>query len=110
MTPNEARFTEPPEDFICDGCTMFPDRLLTWRGWVNLFPACLWHDWHYHLLRSFRTIWNREEFNEFKEWADLAFKMRLIFRLEKKTGRRVAIFIARRMWWAVDTFGGKALA
>lgn len=110
ITPAAARMTEPPEDFVCDGCTAFPDRILTLRGWVDLLPACRWHDWHYHLLRTIgMSYWSRTEQREFKEWADLAFKMRVIYRLREKMTQRGSIALARTIWAAVDLLGGRAL-
>lgn len=110
ITPAAARMTEPPADFVCDGCTGFPDRFLTLRGWVDLRPACRWHDWHYHLLRTVgAAYWSRTEQREFKEWADLSFKMRIIYRLESRMSRGSAIFVARSMWLAVKSLGGATL-
>ena len=110
MSPDAARWSEPPGDFASDGCTCFPDRLLTLRGWVHLRLLCRMHDWHYHLLRTVGELyWTRLEREEFKKWADASFKMRLIYRLESKMSHRSALLVARGMWAAVTVFGRGAV-
>ena len=40
---DELRGPKPPENFESNGCTMSTDRY----GRVQLWPACVIHDWHY---------------------------------------------------------------
>ena len=42
---------EIPDNFVTDGCSMSPDMF--WR------PACVVHDYEYHLIRAMERKWKR---------------------------------------------------
>lgn len=49
---NEFEGWRVPPEFVSDGCTWAPDKLLR----VDLKPACVWHDWARRQLVPFTDM------------------------------------------------------
>lgn len=105
MSVDEAKASHAPRGFVFDGCSCFPDKLPSWKGWVHLRDICMIHDWHYAILRKHLSLWGFLERLEFRKWADACFQMRLVYRLRESYPGVVADTIARSMWAAVRAFG-----
>ena len=83
LTLDEAKVEPIPEDFIGE-CSGFPERVLSFGGWVYIGIFCRRHDWHYTILRENLLRWNSTEFNEFRRWADLLLFLSIVEALKKK--------------------------
>ena len=109
MTPRSARISSPPHEFEGQ-CTCFPDRVLGPKGWANLNPACRRHDWHYSLLREHKDLWDRREWDRFKEWADATLWVAVTIELRRVWGHWVGGFVAKSMFAAVRSKLGEKAA
>ncbi|KKK70502.1 hypothetical protein LCGC14_2923350 [marine sediment metagenome] len=83
LTLNEAKVEPIPNDFEGE-CSGFPERVLSFGGWVYVGIFCYRHDWHYTILRENLLRWNSTEFNEFRRWADLLLFLSIVEALKKK--------------------------
>lgn len=110
MTLAEAKIETIPADFEGE-CTGFPERILSFGGWVNIGIFCYRHDWHYTILRENLLRWNSTEFNEFRRWADLLLFLSIVEALKKKFYFDwLAVRLARMIYWTVRSKIGELAA
>lgn len=110
MTPEAAKLEPIPEDFVGE-CSGFPERILSFGGWVNVGIFCRRHDWHYTILRENLLRWNSTEFFEFRRWADLFLFLGCVEALKKKFYFDwLAVRLARLIFWTVRSKIGQMAA
>ena len=83
VTPEQAEDYPIPHEFEGE-CTGFPERILSFGGWVPIGHHCRQHDWHYTILRNMRGIWTLDEWNAFRKWADLLLFLSIVKDLKDK--------------------------
>lgn len=106
----KAKWVPIPADFEGQ-CTGFPDKLLSFRGWVSIGPRCRRHDWHYTILRHHLEIWPRDQWDSYRKWADEQLFLGVVYDLRKGfIWDSLAITIARAVYWTVRSKLGELAA
>jgi len=110
LTLDEAKVEPIPNDFEGE-CSGFPERVLSFGGWVYIGPFCYRHDWHYTILRENLLRWTEAEFDEFRRWADLLLFLSIVEALKRKFKYDwFAVRLARMIYWTVRSKIGELAA
>jgi hypothetical protein len=107
----QEAWREPiPEDFIGE-CTGFPERILSFRGWIPIGHHCRLHDWHYTILREMLGQWTEAQWDAFRAHADLILFLGIVKDLRKGFFFTwAAVQLAKAVYWTVRSKLGELAA